>query len=338
MPVILQLTALLTIIPIAIFAIRIISRIKVKKWLKAKPVVGTFFDINDRDIHAVIKGNPQGHPVLIIPGLGQSAAEYWPLQDELSRHTQVITFDRPGYGKSDISLKPRKSKEIVNEINCLISKIGIKEPVIILAFGEGALYAQFFARLHPAKVEACILYDPIIDQISWLDKISDKLYWNIIDKTKIINKAKSRGLWGLKVLFNNIRIPKDLRKLHIACQAANPEFYNIWKEEYGFIKDQGSLAVKIAPPFPNVPLKIIYHDNESFMKYCRKHGATKQEAEEMEKISREMSLEYLKLSDNNQWIEPLNAGAAKNQIIEKVLVSLLPAKQQAKKNQKYQMA
>ena len=45
--------------------------------------------------------------VFITQSLGFASAEWWPIQDELSGHARVLTWDRPGYGESGPPLSPR---------------------------------------------------------------------------------------------------------------------------------------------------------------------------------------------------------------------------------------
>src|SRR5690625_4024936 len=66
------------------------------------PPDGLMIDVGHRQIHVNIKGESTNlPPVVIETGTGNWSYDWSHIQDEISKHTQVITYDRAGYGWSD---------------------------------------------------------------------------------------------------------------------------------------------------------------------------------------------------------------------------------------------
>ena len=300
---------LATLVPLAgiFILLKSYNNSKVKTWLFSPSREGRFYSVNDRQLFASIKG--EGTPVMIVPGLGTPSAEWWPLQDKLSQYAQVITFDRPGYGKSEATTKPRKCKEIINEMKLLLNKMDINEPVILIGQAEGALYAQFFARIFPKMVAGVIMIDPVLENFKWKDKVSDKVFNKLFDGSISISKAKRNAAMGFKRITKRIKL-KNPAKTYTLNHFCNKNMYDVWNEEYNYVMDQGCLAVKIAPPFPEVALNVIYHNSSSKIEAIRKKGINQETATEIEKIWSEMAGEYLELSPYSNWTELPDAHTA----------------------------
>ena len=92
---------------------------------KTMPPPGKLLDLGSHKVHVWVQG--EGETTVVLDrSLG--GVEGYFLIDELAKLTKVCIYDRAGYGWSEPSLKPRCSKEIVAELDLLLTRAGIEPP------------------------------------------------------------------------------------------------------------------------------------------------------------------------------------------------------------------
>ena len=89
---------------------------------KTQPPPGKLIDLGGYKVHLYSQG--KGSPTVIIDcSLG--GIEGYFLIEEIAKLTRVCIYDRPGYGWSDPSPRPRCIVEIVRELNLLLTFEGV---------------------------------------------------------------------------------------------------------------------------------------------------------------------------------------------------------------------
>lgn len=121
-------------------------------------VPGRLVDIGGYRLHILCKG--EGVPAIILDsGTGGFSLEWARVQEVMARRTQVCSYDRAGYGWSDVGPLPRTSKRISGELHALLEKAGVPGPYILAGHSFGGYTAQLFARNYPAETAGLILID-----------------------------------------------------------------------------------------------------------------------------------------------------------------------------------
>ncbi|MDJ0576600.1 MAG: alpha/beta hydrolase [Xenococcaceae cyanobacterium MO_234.B1] len=121
-----------------------------------QPPPGKLIDLGGYRLHLYCQG--QGNPTVIIDhSLG--GIEGYFLIDSLAKLTQVCIYDRPGYGWSDRSPQSRCSKDIVQELDLLLTKAHIEPPYILVGNSFGSYNVRLYAHLFPEKVVGMVLTD-----------------------------------------------------------------------------------------------------------------------------------------------------------------------------------
>ncbi len=77
--------------------------------------------------------------------------------ERLARFARVIPFDKRGSGLSDPLEGSPSLEQRVDDIGAVMDSVGM-ERATVLGISEGAAMAALFAALHPARVEAAVLY------------------------------------------------------------------------------------------------------------------------------------------------------------------------------------
>jgi pimeloyl-ACP methyl ester carboxylesterase len=103
----------------------------------------------------------RGSPAIVIDaGLGDRFDKLRPLQARLAQTTQVVTYNRAGYGASEAGPLPRDAAREAEEIRALLEKAGVPGPYVLVGHSLGGLNVQVFASMHPADVAGMVLLDP----------------------------------------------------------------------------------------------------------------------------------------------------------------------------------
>jgi len=124
----------------------------------AKPRIERMVDVGGRKLHCRVFG--QGSPVVVLLSGFRAPQEYWdPIVPAISEIATVVTYDRPGYGKSEIGTKSCDGRQAMRELKTLLEALGISEPSIIVGHSLGGRFAQIFASLFPDRTAGLVLLD-----------------------------------------------------------------------------------------------------------------------------------------------------------------------------------
>ncbi|MEU0101050.1 alpha/beta fold hydrolase [Streptomyces sp. NPDC006267] len=97
------------------------------------------------------RGDPRGRPVFLLHGTPGSRLGPAPRGMVLyQRHTQLITYDRPGYGGSDRN-EGRRIKDVVEDVRAIADSLGLERFAVVGRSG-GAPHALACAALLPDRV------------------------------------------------------------------------------------------------------------------------------------------------------------------------------------------
>ncbi|MEJ2635097.1 MAG: alpha/beta hydrolase, partial [Calditrichia bacterium] len=142
---------------------------------------------NDYGIH--INETGQGRPAVIIEaGLGSGLDDYDTLQTAISKFTRVLSYDRPGIGKSAKSPNPRTLPFYVDELRLLRQKENIRSPYILVGHSLGGLIIRYYAYQFPKEVAGLVLIDCIPE--GWLEYFRTT---HSDEEVKMLNKVTDPG-------------------------------------------------------------------------------------------------------------------------------------------------
>ncbi|SQD95767.1 alpha/beta hydrolase [Parafrankia sp. BMG5.11] len=110
-------------------------------------------------LHALDNGLPgaAAPPVVVVPGMGESAAEYGWLLDQLGERRAVVV-DLRGRGGSDAPASGYAWEDHISDLGAVISALEVERPVLV-AFSRGSSYALGYALEHPEQVRGLVVGD-----------------------------------------------------------------------------------------------------------------------------------------------------------------------------------
>jgi pimeloyl-ACP methyl ester carboxylesterase len=118
-------------------------------------VDGRFVTVGGVDLF-VREGRGEGHPLLLLNGIGSNTDMWGSLEDRLSGVARTIVVDAPGSGRSSTPPLPLSISEIAELVRALIDDLG-HEQVDMLGYSFGGLVAQELARRDAARVRRMAL-------------------------------------------------------------------------------------------------------------------------------------------------------------------------------------
>ena len=119
---------------------------------------GKFYTVNSHQVHMHCTGN--GSPVVLLEaGLGGFSLEWTGVQEQLSQFTRVCSYDRPGYGWSEMSTAPRDARTMARELKALLAASGEPGPYVLVGHSLGGHIIRLFAHEYAEDVASLVLVD-----------------------------------------------------------------------------------------------------------------------------------------------------------------------------------
>ncbi len=134
------------------------------------------FEKNNKQISYIRYGEWTEKVILFFHGFTGSK-RYIP-ENECDKGICILSFDRPGIGKSDIE-EYYKMESFLNQINSVLENKDIRS-VHLIGHSAGGYYAQLFAELYPQKIKSLSLLSSMIPLNSPDTKRILNMHWKII--------------------------------------------------------------------------------------------------------------------------------------------------------------
>ncbi|KOS28745.1 alpha/beta hydrolase [Bacillus anthracis] len=257
-------------------------------------------------IEVYIKGcNTQA--VVIQTGMGCSFYDWFPIIEKLSQHFTVVSYHRPGYGKSDLGNDSRTIRKVTKELHMLLQKLAIHEPIILIGHSYGGLCAQHFTMLHEDKLQALILVDSTSMNLHRLDE----LHLPISDQTDSddmwLQKYNTYSKMDVDMLSNRL---KPMLAGQSRQQIEFSTSLSLYKATASELSEWKNCALSLKELYKTleIPLIVIGRDPQYAITQLIKSGMPIEEATQLEAMWQELIHEQLKLSMNSQYILAEHAG------------------------------
>jgi pimeloyl-ACP methyl ester carboxylesterase len=122
---------------------------------------GRLVDVGGDGINMHIYCTGEGSPTIVLDaGLNGGTMSWAKVQEQVSNHTKVCSYDRAGMSWSEPGPKPRTFMRIADELHALLGAAGEEGPYVLVGHSVGAHTVRFFVQEYPAEVAGIILVDP----------------------------------------------------------------------------------------------------------------------------------------------------------------------------------
>lgn len=252
----------------------------------------------------------KGKTVLVIEtGIGSSLYDWYSIVQQLKEDFTIVLYHRCGYGKSQDPKNSRTTKNIAEELNYLLDKIGIEDKFILMGHSFGGLCVQHYAKMYPYKLKGIMLLDstsfnfkqlymldtPVMNSLIAIDKMAESNI-NSSKKSKEELKQQNRNIisaYENRISDVDMKSVEEFFTSFTLHKTIADEFQN-W--------DIDSNEIKSIPEFPNIPLIVIARDNKVAEREWVKYNIPEKEAILYEDEWRKLQIELSKLSDEGRLI------------------------------------
>lgn len=143
--------------------------------------------------HVVDAGS--GPCVLLEAGIAASSASWKLVQDRLTPHARVVSYDRRGLGYSEPASTPRTLDNLLTELDRVVARAGLPVPFVLAGHSFGGLLVRHYAARFPEKVAALVLLDPL-EPFEWFP-LSDVRRRMLARGVMLSRRGASLARWGV---------------------------------------------------------------------------------------------------------------------------------------------
>jgi pimeloyl-ACP methyl ester carboxylesterase len=143
---------------------------------------GKLYHIGGRRLHAHITGEDRGRmPVVLEAGLTAMSCCWAWVQEELSKTTKVLSYDRAGLGWSDPTSEPKDARSIAKDLQRLLDAADFPRPFVFAGHSMGGIFGRAYASLFPKDIAGLALVDAShpeqIERSPNIKKALRKFFW-----------------------------------------------------------------------------------------------------------------------------------------------------------------
>src|ERR687893_1520160 len=189
---------------------------------------GRLVDVSgDTRMHIYCTG--EGSPTVVLDaGLNGGTMSWAKVQEQVSNHTRVCSYDRAGMSWSEPGPKPRTFMRIADELHALLQAAGEDGPYVLVGHSVGAHTIRFYVQEYPTDVAGVVLVDPAHEKIlsTELIPVIQQLqrtyvgYAHIGFWRYVLNPDFIMGVEGPDVpaeIINNLEVVYSSKGLHTAA-------------------------------------------------------------------------------------------------------------------------
>lgn len=112
-----------------------------------------------RQIRTLVAGEGPGPLVLFEAGMSAPAACWVHTQREVSAFARTLSYDRAGYGGSDVDPHDRTLERLADDLTALLDAVDETAPVVLVGHSWGGPVLRVFAARHPERVAGLVFVD-----------------------------------------------------------------------------------------------------------------------------------------------------------------------------------
>lgn len=217
--------------------------------LSDRPPPGDLIDIGGHRLHLNCEGQGEG-AVILESGLGGSSLDWVLVQPRVATFARTCSYDRAGYGWSDIGPEPRDADRIATELHALLMRAQIPPPYILVGHSFGGFSIRLFAARRPEIVAGLVLVDAAHEE-------------QFRERTQAGLRTPAAPTGRRFVIANHQRIPDSLPgsvKSLARRFALEPKSVSALYSELGSLRSSASQVSFSTRRPPMVPVVVLVRD------------------------------------------------------------------------------
>lgn len=258
---------------------------------------GKLVDVGGYQLHLNCQG--EGDLTVVMDhGLGGLSLVWSWIQSEITLLTKVCSYDRAGYGWSDLSPHPRTSQQMVQELYTLLKNAGIQGPYLLVGHSLGGLNMRLFASQYSDEVAGLILVDAVPANVYSRLPAFEKSMAGIRQLFSRLSIISRIGLLRLLIQLKGTEVAPDfVKQLPLEIQPVIlakflPQTFDTAIAESRLMANSAEQVKQTKLPF-DLPLVVLSHSVNMFT------DLPKKQAKQAELIWQELQAETAHLSANS---------------------------------------
>lgn len=231
--------------------------------MQLHPPPGRMIEVGGYRLHLNCSGS--GSPTVILDSGADAVSLHWfKVQPEVAKFTRVCSYDRAGYGWSDLAPTIPYVDENAKRLHTLLTNAGVASPFVMVGQSYGGLIVRMFEHQYPEEVSGAVLVESMHeDQFERLGgSQAPSPVWARKLASGAVRLGARVGLW--RVLSDPTPIngvPPDLLAIHQAVEQRTSKYdAEMAMEGTGIQSLEQVRATKFADgptPFGDKPLIIL---------------------------------------------------------------------------------
>lgn len=163
-------------------------------------IIDTLVNVGKYRLHFhIVKG--QNTPILFESGGGDSWKVWNRILAPIADTTEatLITYDRMGFGQSEIDTSEAGILEEIKDLEIALSKLGYTGNIMLVSHSLGGFYSNLYASRHPHKVKAVVMLDANLACFFTNEHIEN----NQAENDTETQKFKEQKNWGMYHLMRD---------------------------------------------------------------------------------------------------------------------------------------
>ena len=224
---------------------------------KKYPAPGQLVDVGGYKMHINCTG--QGSPTVILEaGMGNYSLFWANVQPEVARFTRVCSYDRAGYGWSELGSHPRTANVEMEELHTLLVNANVQGPYVLVGHSLGGMLVRVYAHNYPDEVVGMVLVDSFHEERPARLPELTKLNQDYAGQFHLFSVLSSTGMMALvPQTIPNPGLPVEAYAQYQAITATTG-FFEMSLAEMKAIEESSAevRALKITS-FGNLPLIVL---------------------------------------------------------------------------------
>lgn len=155
-----------------------------------------------RAIRAVTAGDGPGPLVVFEAGMSAPGSSWIHTQREVSARCRTLSYDRAGYGGSDVDPHDRTLDRITDDLTALLDALGETGPVVLVGHSWGGPIIRVFADRHPHRVAGVVFVDASLAEI--MTTRNAKVAARFFTLTAVVARLGGKGLIKRQTFRNGV--------------------------------------------------------------------------------------------------------------------------------------
>jgi pimeloyl-ACP methyl ester carboxylesterase len=215
---------------------------------------GVRVDVGGYRVHLDCRG--QGRPTIVVsPGIDVWSVQWSKIQEALAQNNRVCTYDREGYGWSDLGHSSATAATAAGQLYLLLEKAGEPPPYVLVGESYGGYVARLFVANHRNETAAAVLVESAHEH-QW-DEIPEAkmLVLQGRQQVEVARWLSCVGIFRFWPMDRGKDLPPTARARLIATQARTQTYVAFGNELAGaFTSAQQAGGVD---SFGNLPLVVV---------------------------------------------------------------------------------